>query len=70
MPWQPVYGSSNVSAIQYNEATRECSVKFLGGDDTYVYLDVSPEEWNSFVHSESKGKYVWFLKRNHAFRKE
>jgi hypothetical protein len=66
----PVYGSSNVAAIQYDEARRECSVKFHGGENVYVYLDVSLEEWQSFVHAESKGKYVWYLKKNHAFRKE
>ena len=61
----PVYGSSNVQAIKYDEAKLECYVKFLDGS-VYVYDAVTPEEWNELIHTSSKGRYVQIqLRRGH-----
>lgn len=55
--FQPVYGSSTVTEIAYHEGSRDLFVRFKNGD-TYKYKNVPPEEWESFLHSDSKGKYV------------
>jgi hypothetical protein len=56
--YQPVYGSSIVSAIAYHEGSRDCFVKFTKNNEVYVYHDVPPEVWEELLHASSKGKFV------------
>lgn len=71
MNWVPVYGSSNVEAVRYDEASRECQVKFVKGGDVYTYLDVSPEEWHDLLNAGSKGRFVQIvLRRTKQSRRE
>jgi hypothetical protein len=47
--------SSNLKAIGYDAATKTLAVQFANG--VYTYTDVSPELFESFQDSESKGKF-------------
>lgn len=67
--WMPVYGSSIVQAIRYDEGKREVEVRFSAGD-VYAYEDVPPEVWNELVNAGSKGRYVNIvLKRGYSYRR-
>jgi len=69
--WVPVYGSSNVEAIRYDETSRECQVKFVKGGDVYTYFDVSPEEWNALLNAGSKGRFVQIVfRRGKQYRRQ
>jgi|GEM_PF-1880320 hypothetical protein len=57
MDWMPVYGSSNVIGMKYDEAKQDCYVRFTDGT-VYSYHNVTPEKWEEFVHAPSKGKFV------------
>ena len=70
MNWMPVYGSSNVSSIGYDIPRRECWVRFHSGA-TYVYENVSPEVYDEFLHSGSKGRFVKIqMARAYNYRQE
>ena len=56
--------SSNVDQIGYDEAASEVHVIFKNGGH-YVYSDVTPEVWNQFQNSESKGTFL-----NEEFKKK
>ena len=61
--------SSNVVAIGYDAEPRELHVEFKG-HHTYVYLDVSPEEYGQFLAAESKGKHLnQNIKPKHDFKR-
>ena len=56
--------SSNVDQIGYDEAATEVHVIFKNGGH-YVYSDVTPEVWDQFRNSESKGTFL-----NEEFKKK
>jgi hypothetical protein len=71
MNWVPVYGSSNVESVRYDEASRQCQVKFVKGGDVYTYYDVSPEEWQALLNAGSKGRFVQIVfRREKQYRRE
>jgi hypothetical protein len=66
--------SSNVEAFAYDPANRFLYVKFLPsgtGDfangSEYVYYDVGPEIYESFLAAPSKGSFVWQVLRNPSY---
>ena len=66
--WVPVYGSSNIVAVDYNEGLRQCYVRFTDGT-VYTYEDVSPETYKALLAAPSKGKYVnYVLRRGYKYR--
>lgn len=68
--WKPVYGSSNVQAIAYDEAKQECYVKFHPAGAVYVYEGVGPGMWHELLHADSKGRFVQIqLRRAHPYRR-
>ena len=61
--------SSAIKNVDYDPTTNTASVTFSNGNKSYDY-EVNPEEFNSFLHSPSKGQWV-ATKWNHNphFRK-
>lgn len=62
MQWVPV-SSSNVAAIAYDSREKLLYVQFHSGS-VYVYYDVPPQVYLSFVNAPSKGQFVWRVLRN------
>jgi len=61
--------SSNLSAIGYNKDTKVLKINFKGSGE-YLYHDVSPELYDEFLVSESKGKFFSMkIKNIHVFNK-
>lgn len=62
--------SSNVDQIGYDEAASEVYVIFKNAGH-YVYEGVTPEVWDQFRNSESKGTFLneEFKKKAYSFRK-
>ena len=67
--WMQVLGSSNIDAVRYDEAARECYVRFHGGA-MYAYEGVGPGIWEELQNSTSKGRFVQIqLRRAHTYRR-
>ena len=62
--------STAVAAVGYDAAERELYVRFKGtSDGTYVYADVSPEEYADLLAADSIGGYVnTQIKSRHDYR--
>jgi hypothetical protein len=61
--WTNTPESSNVSAIKFNDKTRELDVRFKDGSE-YQYSGVQPNVGNGMPFAASKGKYVWQVLRD------
>jgi hypothetical protein len=48
--------SSNISAIGYDEEAKELHVSF-NKSGTYIYSNVEPKIFESFISADSKGKF-------------
>lgn len=48
--------SSSIASVGYDSATRVMEIEFTGGA-VYQYFDVPSEEYDSFLASDSKGKF-------------
>ena len=55
--------SSVIRAMRFYPQQRAVLIVFRASGETYVYFDVSPEEWREFLASGSKGTYL-----NHTFK--
>ena len=55
--------SSNVSAVKYDDSSKELQIRFKNGSE-YTYYGIIPSIGNSFPYLESKGRGVWQLLRN------
>ena len=62
--------STAVAAVGYDAAGRELYVRFHGTKHgTYVYADVSPQEYADLIAAESIGGYVnTHIKPRHDYR--
>ena len=62
--------SRAVQQVGYDAAERELYVRFKGtSDGTYVYADVSPQEYDDLLEADSIGGYVnREVKPRHACR--
>lgn len=58
MNWISVHNSSNVKTIAYDEAKQTIYVNFKNNDNIYAWPNCTKEEFNQFMNSESKGKFV------------
>ena len=56
--WICVTNSSNVKSIAYDETKQVIYVNFIKNDNIYAWLNCTKEEFNQFINSESKGKFV------------
>jgi hypothetical protein len=61
---QPIHGSSNVTAANYDKDTSILTVEFRTGA-TYEY-GVSPQTAAAFFRSESKGSFVHRILKNYG----
>lgn len=62
MNWISIHNSSNVKSIAYDEAKQTIYVNFIKNDNIYAWTNCTKEEFNQFMNSESKGKFVhWYL---------
>ncbi|HTH54094.1 MAG TPA: KTSC domain-containing protein [Edaphobacter sp.] len=63
--------SSVIAAMHYDDATRSLSIVYRGKRGTYRYFDVSPEEYEEFRASPSKGTYLnqVFKSRQHPYQR-
>lgn len=60
--------SSAVSRVGYDRPSRLLRVQYVGGG-LYEYAQVTPEEWEALLDSESIGRYVnYVIKPVHPFR--
>lgn len=63
--------STTFSAVGYNEATRELSVVFRDGGETYVYANVPPAAYKEMMEADSVGGYFHAnIKDNFEYTKE
>ena len=62
--------STAVEAVGYDGERRELHVRFKGtSDGTYVYADVSPQEYRGLLEADSIGGYVnREIKPRHPYR--
>jgi hypothetical protein len=69
MKWVEV-DSTNVTAIGYDPVKCELGIRFRASGKTYFYLDVPPSEYQAFVTSKSKGKYLnqVFKRKGYKYR--
>lgn len=61
-----------MSAIGYDEIRRELGIRFRESGKTYIYLDVSADEFDAFLGAESKGRYLnqVFKPKGYSYRRE
>lgn len=62
--------STAVEAVGYDATERELYVRFKGtSDGTYVYAEVSPQEYDDLLEADSIGGYVnREIKPRHPYR--
>ena len=62
--------SSSIELVGYDAGTRELYVRFHNRGRTYVYEDVSPEQFEALLAAPSKGRYLnWEIKPFHRYRR-
>jgi hypothetical protein len=63
--------SSVILAMRYEPAQEELLIVFRGRGVAYRYFNVPIEEWEAFLHAESKGTYLnrVFKPKEHPFEK-
>lgn len=59
--------STAIADVKYNPKEKVCHVKYVGGDKWYRFVNMSPQQFKSFMMSSSKGRYVQKVmrKKNH-----
>lgn len=61
--------SSNIAAVEYEEATRDLAVTFQSGE-TYIYANVAPELAHGFANAPSAGTYLnRMVKPGYSYRR-
>ena len=62
--------SKTVDQIGYDEDAREVHVIFKRGERHYIYSEVTPEVWEQFRHSQSKGNFIHeeFKAKSYSYR--
>lgn len=53
----PDYGSSLISGYGYDEASSTLAIQFRANGDVWHYGGCSPDMYEAFANSDSKGKY-------------
>lgn len=65
----PAVESSALKSLWYDEARRTLRATFRGNGRSYIYEDVTPEEYAALMRAPSKG--AWFnahIRDHHPFR--
>lgn len=57
LPTEVEVASSAIAEVKYDPNRNVASIRFVGGDKWYDY-DVTPEEFQQFIDSGSKGRWV------------
>lgn len=57
--------STAIDEVKYDPETRVCNVKYVDGDKWYRFEEMSPQQFQTFMKSSSKGRYV-----NNVMRKK
>lgn len=57
--------STAVAEVKYDPETGVCNVRYVDGDKWYRFEGMSPEQFQTFMKSSSKGRYV-----NNVMRKK
>jgi hypothetical protein len=68
-PDMPLLNSEALTAVWYSESRRTLRVTFRESGRTYVYEDVTPQEYADLMSADSKG--AWFnshIRDSHSFR--
>jgi hypothetical protein len=65
----PALASTALKSLWYDERARTLRATFRGNGRSYVYDDVTPEEYRALMRAPSKG--AWFnahIRDSHSFR--
>jgi len=59
--------STAIADVKYDPRSRVCYVRYTSGNKWYRFVNMSPEQFKSFMNASSKGRYVQRImrKRNH-----
>lgn len=59
--------STAIADVKYDPRSRVCYVRYTSGNKWYRFVNMSPEQFRSFMNASSKGRYVQRImrKRNH-----
>lgn len=49
--------SSAIKSVKYDPSTHICKVQYQGGNGQYYDFMMSPDEFEQFMNSDSKGRY-------------
>ena len=60
LPTEVEVASTAVAEAQYDPQRNVASIRFVGGDGWYDY-DVSPDEFQEFIESPSKGQWINYI---------
>lgn len=65
--------STAIADVKYDPKSKVCHVKYVGGDKWYRFVNMTPQQFKSFMNASSKGRYVQRImrKKNYdpSFRK-
>ena len=65
--------STAIADVKYDPKTKVCYVKYVKGNKWYKFINMSPQQFKTFMNASSKGRYVQFVmrKKNYdpSFRK-
>lgn len=50
--------STAIADVKYDPKSGVCHVKYVGGNKWYRFVNMSPQQFKSFMNSSSKGRYV------------
>lgn len=58
--------STAIDSVKYSPATEECQVKYKNGDKWYNFVDMTPEQFQTYMLAGSKGRYTQQMRKtNH-----
>lgn len=56
--------STAIADVRYDPKTKVCHVKYVGGNKWYRFVNMTPQQFKSFMNSSSKGRYVQRIMRH------
>ena len=58
--------STAIDSVKYSPSTEECKVKYKNGDKWYNFVNMSPEQFETYMTAGSKGRYTQQMRQtNH-----
>lgn len=57
--------SNAIDKVRYEPKEHKLFLTYVGGGDKEYVFDVSPEEFEEFMNSGSKGRYVQYILKEH-----